>query len=333
MPAKRKADDKAEAAEVPKKEKETKKKVAKEPEEATPAVAAKETKENDNGPAIAQFHSLLQQVPETKEACGAWFRTCADGLMNNFELVVAGSKIFRFCEIEFYYNDHNVHQDTFIHGSDMQFKTACHWYFHTAGPSGAYKGGSFKGLDLTFGVPNKIPGGILLRSMEEVANGEVVEGPCMLVDRLLKENQKAAIVDLVKTGFSLRATDVNPYMYIRPSKSLGRVLVGSPRVGLTLKKHDAFKETFVMMPYRMTSLTSQIKKQRQTIIIALHSQGRSTSEIMALTSAKKGNVEENSKAADAAAGAKKVPGDFKGEELKTEGLISLFAACQRAGNV
>jgi hypothetical protein len=292
-----------------------------------------ETKEAVPSPA-GEFLNLLQQAPETKEACTSWFRTCADALLNNFELVVAGSKVYRFVEIEFYYNDHNGHQDTFIHGSDLQLKTAGHWYFHTAGSAGtSYKSGTYKGLDITFGKPGKIPGGMLLRAMEEIATSEVIEGPCMVVDRLLKENKKAAIIDLVKTGFSLCATDVNPFMYIRPSKAAGRPVVGSPRVGLTLKRFDAFKESFVMMPYRMTSLTAKIKKNKQTIIIALQAQGRSTSEIMAITGAKKGNVEEYARSLDAAASSKKVPSDWNGADLNTDVLIGLFAACQRAGNV
>jgi hypothetical protein len=326
--AKRKTDEKIEKVQV----KELKHEI--EAGEAVVAPVAETKDAAGPSPAAVGFLNLLQQAPETKDACIEWFRGCADALLNNFEVVVAG-KVFRFIEIEFYYNDHNVHQDTFIHGSDLQLKTAGHWYFHTAGAAGTtYKSGTYKGLDLTFGKPGKIPGGILLRAMEETSTGEVIEGPCMVVDRLLKENKKDSIVELIKAGLSLCATDVNPFMFIRPAaKAAGRVVVGSPRVGLTLKRFDAFKETFVMMPYRMTSFTTKIKKNRQTIVIALQAQGRSTSDIMKITGAKKSNVEDYASQLASAASSKKVPSDWNGANLNTEGLIALFAACQRAGNV
>lgn len=300
----------------------------------TAVVAPVETKD-EIAPAVSSFLNLLQQAPESKADCLTWFKACAALLLNSFEVVVAEDKVFRFVEIEFYYNDHHAHQDTFIHGSTLQLKTAGHWYFHTAGAAGtSYKSGSYKGLDLTFGQPGKIPGGILLRAMEEKETGAVIEGPCLVVDRLLKENKQASIMDLVKTGFSLCATDVNPFMYIRPATKVdGRVVVGSPRVGLTLKRFDAFKESFIMMPYRMTSLTSKIKKNRQTIILALHAQGRSVVDIMNITGAKKNNVETIVSQLAASLSSTKTPSDWNGANLDAGNLITLFAACKRAGNV
>jgi len=88
-----------------------------------------------------------------------------------------------------------------------------------------------------------------------------------------------------------------------------------------------------MMPYRITSLTPKIKKNKQTIILSLLAQKRSTGEIMAIAGAKKGNVEDYAGQLSAAASSKKVPADWNGATLNTEGLIALFAACQRAGNV
>ena len=107
-------------------------------------------------------------------------------------------KYYRVCEIEFYL-DHPEHNDTFTHGDTLQ-KQNCKWYFHKM--NGAYKAGTYKGLDLSFGKPeiNAI-GGILLRSLKEVfvseeeaggklkvtGNGEFIEGPCNCVNRILKE--------------------------------------------------------------------------------------------------------------------------------------------------
>jgi hypothetical protein len=55
----------------------------------------------------------------------------------------------RFVEIEFYYTD-AIHADPFTHKDPLQ-KTNGQWYFHKIGAQ--YKGGTYKGLDVTCGSP------------------------------------------------------------------------------------------------------------------------------------------------------------------------------------
>ena len=71
-------------------------------------------------------------------------------------------KWFRICEVEFYLNCEG-HIDTFTHGDTLQ-KQNCKWYFHKM--NGAYKSGTYKGLDLSFGKPDiNAIGGILIRAI------------------------------------------------------------------------------------------------------------------------------------------------------------------------
>ena len=69
---------------------------------------------------------------------------------------------FRVAEVEVYFNDDEVHKDTFTHGQDMQRESG-KWYFHKQGNS--YKSGTYRGLDLAFGKGKKAAGGILMRSL------------------------------------------------------------------------------------------------------------------------------------------------------------------------
>ena len=82
------------------------------------------------------------------------------------------------------------------------------WYFHKM--NGAYKSGTYKGLDLSFGNENAT-GGILLRAIREVTlpstMGDFIEGPCNCVNRILQDTCKGENVkDLVgMASFSLDA--------------------------------------------------------------------------------------------------------------------------------
>lgn len=125
---------------------------------------------------------------------------------------------FRVCEIEFYLNCPG-HTDTFAHGDVLQKQNA-KWYFHKMG--NAYKAGSYKGLDITFGKEGAI-GGILLRALMPVSvvlsNGVYsvsggskdlfIEGPCNCVNRILEETTgDKGIKELVDMKeFSLEAFD------------------------------------------------------------------------------------------------------------------------------
>ncbi|WP_158860972.1 DNA-3-methyladenine glycosylase [Lunatibacter salilacus] len=88
------------------------------------------------------------------------FRRIADELLNK-SVLVSGFKIFRICEIEFYYKD-TLHNDSYTHGHKQQ-KTSGLWYQHGSG------------LDITCGNENAF-GGILIRAIQEIENqGKVID--------------------------------------------------------------------------------------------------------------------------------------------------------------
>lgn len=134
--------------------------------------------------------------------------------------VVCGDKIsaFDIIEAEAYIVGPN-HNDTFSHVDPQQavFGT---FYFHRMGPGKSYKGGSFKGMDISIGplaslpataarltaaaagtkwsYPSPFYGGYLIRTVRNNQNGEIVEGPSLVVDALLAAAQKGTITNLVE---------------------------------------------------------------------------------------------------------------------------------------
>ena len=100
----------------------------------------------------------LMRRPSNLPACAEeWFTQIAERLMNGSVLMV-GNEPHRFVEVEFYYKGEG-HPDPFTHGDALQLETG-RWYFHRT--AGVYRGGSFKGLDLTFGSGGAY-GGVLIR--------------------------------------------------------------------------------------------------------------------------------------------------------------------------
>ncbi|KAI0797396.1 hypothetical protein BC629DRAFT_1285897 [Irpex lacteus] len=153
---------------------------------------------------------------------------------------------YELLEIEFYLWKADSHEDPFTHGSEEQRRSG-RWYFHraptkatgassssgarSATAAGGYRGGTRKGLDLTFGSPSEsspavvssryfqapqsgtkpaqsevkvlsstsqdIRGGILLRTIRRISDEKVISGPSVLVDEILRASGASTIVELV----------------------------------------------------------------------------------------------------------------------------------------
>ncbi|KAH7103658.1 hypothetical protein BKA62DRAFT_47599 [Auriculariales sp. MPI-PUGE-AT-0066] len=181
------------------------------------------------------------------------------------------------------------HEDSFTHSSEAQ-KHPGQWYFHRAptrsppppgsnAPTPGFRGGTRKGLDLTFGGAGAT-GGILFRSMRRVSDGTLVSGPSLLVDELLNRSRQPSIAALVGTWPTLSAFPSNGTPGLEPHTGLNGVngtalaflgpamhLVSSdaprshavhcsPRIGLDLSHKSVSSSAtdprvrFVAAPYR-----------------------------------------------------------------------------------
>ena len=184
------------------------------------------------------------------------FEKKANEIINKKILIVNGQK-FRFHEIEFYYYS-KKHLDVSCHKNEMQMSND-QWYFHRMGKKkeDGYKGGTYKGLDMTIGSEkNKNYGGILIRTIQDCDTEEIIEGPCKCVNKILEICKKTSIKELVDT-ISLNIYD-NDMLYIEEDKKLKKKKIKTgTRVGLTLAKKDMDK--WIFQPYRY--LTKYVKKE------------------------------------------------------------------------
>lgn len=208
-----------------------------------------------------------------------WFTRIADRLLNGSRLR-AGGRAHRLVEIEFYYWS-EAHPDPFTHRDPIQFAIG-HWYFHRS--RGTYRGGSFKGLDLTFGDPTA-SGGILLRGLE-TPNGALIDGPSLCVDYLLDATGAANVAALDRTIGGRLAWDAgNPILLEQSETRQSRPMLPSPRVGLFLKKAGSPSDStrFVMRSYRYLTEPARTKKGKPHMVLALYVQGKGIDAIHRLT--------------------------------------------------
>jgi len=221
-----------------------------------------------------------------REPLDVWFMHIAERLLNGARLVV-GQQSYRLVEIEFYYWS-QAHPDPFTHRNPIQFHIG-HWYFHRT--HGAYRGGSFKGLDLTFGQGDA-SGGILIRGLE-TPDGTRIDGPSLCVDHLLEATGTATVAALDQAiDKHLAWEDGNP-LFLEAVQTLAkRPLYRSPRVGLripgkagaaSLSPLHLQATSFIMRPYRYLTAPQRTKKGKLLLVLSLHAQGIDAHEIQRLT--------------------------------------------------
>jgi len=255
------------------------------------------------------------------------FRASAELLLNQCTLQVAG-RPHRLTEVEFYWTDKR-HPDPFTHGDPMQREFG-RWYFHRRGNT--YKGGTYKGLDIAVGGPERTAG-ILLRGIEDVATGERIDGSCSIVDRLLA-------LCTPKAGTSTVAALAEQVAAIDPPTPQGsllalelatpgpaRPLFASARVGLTLKRGaDPARCAYLGRHYRYVVEPKRLRKGRLHVVLAAHQAGLDQETLHRLTGVARGPIARYIAAFEA--GRSREPGDYC-RALKTAELCELFGALAR----
>lgn len=194
-------------------------------------------------------------------------------LIREVELV-AGDEALRVEEAEAYFVG-GAHRDPFAHQHPTQSDPG-RWYFHRVG--GSYRGGSFKGLDLTFGPPGTF-GGVLIRTLRR-PSGALVSGPSRCVDHLLALTGAARVAALDDGRDALG----DGALRLRPAPREVAIL-RTARVGLTLKRHTPGDDRprFLLRPDRLLTDPRGIAKGRVHTVIALHQAGESPAAIRATT--------------------------------------------------
>ena len=212
------------------------------------------------------------------------FSKIADKILNGCALVAKKGtevKMFRLIEIEFYLKHEKLHNDNFAHQDEDQLGIL-QWYFHKSGKS--YKTGTYKGLDIAFGrKKEKMYGGILFRTIQEVYTMQFHEGSCNLVNHMFKFFGSKEVKDFIQDNSHFSKSNIHRVMSLEEISELkndatanaltlveltgerkgvwkSRTIYSSPRVGLTLKRDAPEKERFFMKNYRFCTNPEEIKK-------------------------------------------------------------------------
>ena len=231
---------------------------------------------------MPDWHALLLE-PEPFDASSdstAWFDAIARRLLCGCRLVVGGEQN-RITEIEIYYHGRTL-LDPFSYREPIQ-KGMGQWYFHCT--HGVYRGGSFKGVDLTFGGPDAY-GGILIRGIESAA-GILVDGPSLCVDHLLAARASQPWPRLDEAIARRFAWDSENPLHLQWLPRLAEYdILKTARVGLSLKrqKPSLMPLDYLLRRYRYLSEPRRIRKGKLHMALALHADGFSPAEIRERTS-------------------------------------------------
>jgi len=223
--------------------------------------------------------NLISLNPEIVDDFAGAIDSLAESFLNGFVIRING-KDHRLAEVEFYLQDEN-HNDIFTH-CDEQQKIPCQWYFHRMGKgaTAGYKGGSYKGLDITFSKRGF--GGMLIRALYQIETKEYIEGPSKVVDHILSLCSAKDISSFTTSdNFSWSVLDETKKLHIVQSKLERRDLITSGRVGLVLRKKEHVP--FVLKPYRYMSFPLLVRKGRQHLVLELYYIGKTKEEIMLIT--------------------------------------------------
>ncbi len=208
-----------------------------------------------------------------------WFTAIADQLLNRTELCVGG-RALRPIEVEFYYYGEG-HRDPFAHRRPIQQRAGL-WYFHTSGSS--YRGGSFKGVDLTFGRRGAF-GGILIRGLQNSA-GSIIDGPSLCVDDILRCASTVSVADLDRKIAGHKVWDASSPLRLVEARSLEqRHIYRTARIGLNPQGGGPRSEKlrYLTRPYRFLTQPRGTRKGKLQLVLALHRQGTDAEEIRRLT--------------------------------------------------
>lgn len=189
------------------------------------------------------------------------FIDTAKTLFNERGLSIGGI-IYEFAEIEFYLTS-SEHPDPYTHQHPEQSQFA-KWYFHRMS-NGTYKGGTFKGLDLTLGSESMYYG-ILIRAIWN-SNIGLICGPCKVVDHILSTLQIPSISALThdtpgeRKCLDVKNNDAQLHLVHIDHTSTEPIYVG-PRIGLS----DTYPE-WVNKPYRFVRrYTAGPFKAKRTLV-------------------------------------------------------------------
>jgi len=186
-----------------------------------------------------------------------------------------GQKMVRIVEVELY-----LDEDPYSHHQpEQQFWGR--WYFHKMNtqltPSG-FKGGTYKGLDLTLGTETSCVG-VLIRS---ILGDQLVEGPSKVVDFILKETGRGNIEELVQlsSDYPPRCDDQTFPLQLVKTEPRERLIYTGPQVGLTYRE-DELSQRYFSANLRFTTYP-QLTKNKFSLVLSFLIFGDPLTDLLSL---------------------------------------------------
>lgn len=184
----------------------------------------------------------------------------ARSLLNKHRLI-DGDRKYRICEIEFYVKTEG-HPDHYVHCSPDQ-ATHGKWYFHRT-KAGNYKGGTYKGLDLTFGKEdedNPIYFSVLIRSLYSEDDDTMTEGPCKIVNMILANHDCKDVNEYMEGRADPLSARSTKNFHIKRCKGLKKYDIWcGARIGLSEKYED-----YQYKMYRYVIMKDRISKKKRSL--------------------------------------------------------------------
>jgi hypothetical protein len=256
----------------------------------------------------------------TDTSAAAWFDRLAERLLNGCRLLVNG-RPHRLLEVEAYYHA-APHPDPFPHTNPIQL-TAGRWYFHRTG--GAYRGGSFKGLDVSIGDGTAY-GGMLIRGLETPA-GKVVDGPSLLVDHLLAGTRHPTVAALDAALGDRPAWTADRPLTLVAADAEQRPLLRCVRVGLSLRRRKYAPDDpalkYLLRSYRYVAEPRRTAKGKPHMVLPLLADGIAADEVSRLTGCPPAAVRRYAAAFEAGR-SEPTPEPYYGRDLGTPELCRLY---------
>ena len=228
---------------------------------------------------LPKAQALLLSLPDPEHQSTTWesaFASAAERVLHGLELIIFGKR-FRLVEVEFYLTS-DAHPDPFTHLHEVQ-RAFGQWYLHRQGSG--YRGGSFKGLDLTFGDGQAF-GGMLLRSIE-ADSGEFICGPSLIVAAILRQSPYNSVAELDRRLDGVGAWTEQALIQLRETDAPTGDVYRSARVGLGGGRGSGSRDLFADRSYRFLSEPRLVKKGRPELIRQMHRDGYSAAQIREIT--------------------------------------------------
>lgn len=188
------------------------------------------------------------------------FLSIADKFLNNTQISIKG-KLYRIYEVEFYWLS-DIHKDEYTHGFADQAEYG-KFYFHKLSNGMSFKGGTFKGMDITLGYNDHF--GVLIRAIYDISGNKFIQGPCLTVNEILKETGHEKIINLVESLPNLSCVTHDELKLVDLDIPDTNEIFSGPRIGLS-DKHPEWKDAkyrFVIhgttLPWKQKRSLTQIK--------------------------------------------------------------------------